>query len=442
MVPSIVLAVPLSWWRAVGLVLVGLWCAPLAAQPPPIPEPDELLTFPSAGLTDSILPPDQSFFRIEPYGSVRGNMYYSTSRTNPGSFTIWVFSDEVHGEPQFDLDARRSRIGTRIFAPPIELGNVEYDSHGRFEIDFFGQFLTENRATARLRHVYWQFQSETHRFLVGQTDDVISPLLPGTLNFTLGRGGGNIGFRRAQFRAERILRFDDGVSMLLQGSVNQDIVDDFPDEPGVRRETTDWPVIQARVGLSHPAFGDPGRDTTFGFSGHIGETGFDFLVEGPPPLNLPPLNDARFKTWSINLDAEIPLAPSLTLRGELFRGTNLSPFFGGIGQGVCACLRTPIHAQGGWFEVVKQWHPRWESHFGAGIDDPKNEDSLLGRVQNSFIFGNLIFQVTEEFSTGFEIAYWRTLYQERRVGMIPDELLTPSAPGKALTLDWMVRYDF
>jgi hypothetical protein len=159
-------------------------------------------------------------------------------------------------------------------------------------------------------------------------------------------------------------------------------------------------------------------------------------------LNLPPQDDVRLKTWSINLDAEIPLSPTLTLRGELFRGANLSPFFGGIGQGVCPCLRVPIHSEGGWIELAMQLSPRLESHIGFGIDDPEDEDSLLGRVQNSFAFGNLILQVTDELSTGVEIAFWRTLYHDRRVGMIPAALITPRTPGEALTLDWMVRYDF
>ncbi|HSG73140.1 MAG TPA: hypothetical protein VLA12_22185 [Planctomycetaceae bacterium] len=427
------------WTRFAGLVLAGALCASASAQPLPLPEdphvellPEERLSFPLA----------EESIRVEPYGSLRGNMYYSSSRTNPGSFTVWVFSDETQGEAQFEIDVRRSRIGAHILGPEIELGLEEYSSSGRVEIDFLGQFLTENRASPRLRHVYWELQSESHRFLVGQTDDVISPLLIGMLNFTLGRGGGNIGFRRAQFRAEQTIPLEGDTKLLLQESLNQDIIDDFPAEPGIRRETANWPVIEGRAAILFPAPGDAERTATIGLSGHVGETGFDFLAAGPPPLNLPPQDDVRLKTWSINLDAEIPLSPALTLRGELFRGANLSPFFGGIGQGVCPCLRVPIHSEGGWIELAMQLSPRLESHIGFGIDDPEDEDSLLGRVQNSFVFGNLILQVTDELSTGVEIAFWRTLYHDRRVGMIPAALITPRTPGEAITLDWMVRYDF
>jgi len=163
------------------------------------------------------------------------------------------------------------------------------------------------------------------------------------------------------------------------------------------------------------------------------ETGFDFVTAGPPPLSLPPSDDGRFKTWSFNLDLELPITRSLTLRGEYFQGANLSPFLGGVGQGVCPCLRRSIHSIGGWLELVQHWSPSWESHAGMGIDDPRDEDSLLGRTQNSFVFANLIWHISDELSTGWELAWWRTLYHERRAGLIPPALLTPSAPGAAFT---------
>jgi len=294
----------------------------------------------------------------------------------------------------------------------------------------------------RLRYVYWEAESESTRYLIGQADDVISPLLPGTLNFVMGRSGGNLGFRRAQFLLEKTFPLHDSARVILQGSLNQDIIADFPTDPGVRRESANWPVIQARAALQWENAVSDVKPVTLGLSGHVGETGFDFLTTGPPPLSLPPADDVRIKTWSINVDVEVPVSESTTLRGEWFRGANLSPFLGGIGQGACPCLRRPIHADGGWVEVVQKWTPRLESHFGAGIDDPEDEDSLLGRTQNTFVFGNLIFHLSDHISTGGEVTWWKTLYHEERADMIPPKLLTPDTPGEAITLEWMVRYDF
>lgn len=381
---------------------------------------------------------DEDRVTIDPYGSLWGSMHFATSRTNPGPFTLWVFSEEEQGEPAFDIDARRSRVGIDVAGP--KAGAWGYQWGGRVEIDFFGQFFTENRAGARLRHAYFEANNGAWRFLVGQTWDVVSPLNPGMVNFTPAWAAGNIGFRRAQFRVERTLDLENGTQWIFQGSLNQDIVDDFPSEPGVRRESAAYPVFQARTAVQlETAAADP---IILGISGHYGETGFDFIQRGPPPLNLPPADDTRFPTWSINLDAEVPLTRGWTFRGEVFHGANLSPYFGGIGQGVCPCLRKSIRSTGGWLELVRVWSPAWETHAGFGIDDPDNRDSLMGRVQNEVYFTNLILHLTDQLSTGWEIAYWQTLYKDRRVGQVPSALLTPNAPGEAITLEWMVRYDF
>lgn len=384
----------------------------------------------------------QRDIRVIPYGSLWGSMIFSTERTSPGPFTLWVFSREDHGEETFEIDARRTRLGVHVDGGPLSLGDAELSMGGRIEFDFFGQFLIQNRAGARMRHAYWEAKNSDWRLLVGQTWDVISPLRPGTLNFSVGWAGGNIGFRRAQFRVERTLHLTDEVEMQLQTSLNQDIIDDFPSTPGVRPESANYPVLEGRMAWAWASWLEPRRPVIIGLSGHYGETGFDFLTVGPPPLNLPPENDVRIETWSINADFELPLGERTTFRGEFFHGANLSPFLGGIGQGVCPCLRIPIHSTGGWLELVRSWSPAWQTHIGMGLDDPRNSDALLGRVQNSFIFGNLIWNVADGLSTGWEVSWWKTLYQERREGLISPAELTPSEPGTAFTIEWMVRYNF
>lgn len=379
-------------------------------------------------------------FAITPYGSLWANVYYGTQRTFPGEFTFWVFSEESQPEDAFTIDARRTRIGADITGPSVDLWQ-EFETGGKVELDFLGQFLTENGAGARIRHAWWEAHNDNYRVMIGQNWDVISPLHPGTLNFTVGWNSGNIGFRRAQIRLERFVQINKYWQLTLQGSANQDIIADFPTDPGVRRETADWPVFQGRAAVS---FDSPAREDqlfTVGVSGHIGEVGFDFTDTGPPPVNLPPANNVRIPTWSVNLDARIELA-DIVIQGEIFRGANLSAFLGGIGQGVCPCLREPIHSSGGWIETVFIWTPQWESHVGVGVDDPDDSDSLLGRTFNRFIFGNLIWNVTEQLKTGVELTFWKTEYQETRKGLIDPALLSPSAPGRATTVEWMVRYDF
>ncbi len=155
-------------------------------------------------------------FRIQPYGAFWADMIYATQRTSPGAFTLFVFSSEDQGEDTFTIDARRTRLGLNVSGP--RFGTAE--TGGRVEIDFQGSFITENRASVLLRHAYWEAKDDRTRLLVGQYWDVASPLNPGTLNAGYGYFAGNIGFRRAQFRAERQIAWSENVMVSLQGSLN------------------------------------------------------------------------------------------------------------------------------------------------------------------------------------------------------------------------------
>ena len=379
--------------------------------------------------------------KVVPYAAFWADMIYSTARTSPGAFTVFVFSREDQGEAAFTIDARRTRLGLEVIGPAVRRF-AHAETGGRVEIDFHGNFVTENRATVLLRHAYWEVKDERYRLLVGQTWDVISPLYPSTVNYSHGYFSGDIGFRRTQFRAERYVSVSDFLRLTLQASLNQDIVTDFPSETGIRREAADWPVVQARIAV---ALGKPTerRDPiTLGFSGHVGETGFDFLTAGPPPLDLPPVDDARFKSWSFNIDVRVPISDRLRIQGEFFTGANLSAFLGGIGQGVCPCLRVPIRSTGGWGEMSYDWTPWLQSNVGFGLDDPNNRDSLFGRTYNQFVFANLVYNVTEQLTTAIEVTHWKTLYRETRSGLIPPDQLTPSQPGESVTIDFMVKFEF
>lgn len=395
----------------------------------------------SAVPEQKVTPWQKGGLRIVPYGALWADVNYATERTSPGAFTLFVLSEQEQGEDAFMVDARRTRLGLNIFGPDMH-DPLEGKTGGRLEVDFHGNFLTENRAAVLLRHAYWEITNDDFRFLVGQTSDVISPLIPGTLNYGFGYLGGNIGFRRAQVRAERYVNLSSAVQLTLQGSLNQDIVTDFLTEPGIRREAANWPVLQGRTALALRLRGADHDPLTLGVSGHIGETGFDFLANGPPPLNLPPEDDARLRTWSFNVDLRVPLTERCGWQGEYFTGANLSAFGGGIGQGVCPCLRRPIRSTGGWMEIWYDWTNTVHTHAGFGVDDPNNSDSLLGRTRNQFIFTNVLLNVTDNLSTGLEVTYWETLYHEERVGQIPDDQLTSAAPGRAVTVNWMIKYEF
>jgi hypothetical protein len=318
------------------------------------------------------------------------------------------------GEPDFFLDTRRTRLGLDVIGPRIAAcGNAQ--SSGKVEIDFHGEFVAENRPGVLLRHAYGEIKNEEFRLLAGQTWDVVSPLYPSMLSYSVLYAQGNIGYRRAQVRLERYVSLPTDQQLTLQMSINQNVINDFTDDPGVEPESVGWPLIEGRV-----AYSDDTRDwiagpVSLGFSGHIGEQGFDFVTVGPP-LNLPPQDDARIRTWSLNVDLRVPITNQSGFQGEYFMGENLSTFLGGIAQGVCPCLRRPIRSHGGWVELWHDWSPDYQSHLGFGVDDPNGNDMLFGRTYNQVLFANIVHDVTEFLIIGFELSLNKTTFKETRPG--------------------------
>lgn len=358
-------------------------------------------------------------YRIVPYGIGWLNMAFDTSRTATGPFVLYVESPDNQGEPSFSINARATRLGLD-FTGPVILGA---QSGGKVRIDFHGQGVTENRTAMLLRHAYGEFKTDDWRFVGGQTWDVISPLNPNVLNYTVGWAAGNPGYRRAQARVERYLHLAGGRQLTLQSSLNRSIVTDFVDNPLLGGEDAGWPTVEGRIAYSSERSCDTEPRFEIGASSHIGEEGVDFRT---PPLQ----DDARFLSWSFNVDVRASLTDRIGFQGEFFVGDVLGTYLAGINQGIDPVKREGIRSIGGWGEVWLYWHDQLHSHVGFGIDDPYNSDLSSGRRSlNQFFFANLIWDVTSMFDVGLEVSRWETKY----VGL---------SDGEAVRIETVMRYSF
>ena len=249
-----------------------------------------------------------------------------------------------------------------------------------------------------LRHAYAEVKDDDFRILVGQTWDVISPLNPGMLIYSVGWDGGNIGYRRAQFRGERYYAFSDVSLVTAQLSINPQVFADntttTTPAATLTGEPSNWPIVEGRVAWT---VGHRGKDCLpieIGLSGHIGEQEFIYSVGK--------LDELR-RTWSGNLDVRVPITERLGVEGECFIGENLGTFLGGIGQGINPYTLNTIRDAGGWCEVWYDWTPRLHSHVGYSVDDPNDHDFahyIGGKIYNQFYFGNLTYDVTKNFLVG------------------------------------------
>ena len=358
-------------------------------------------------------------FKIVPYGILWGNSVYATQRTTPGSYTLFVHSASVSNEGEFIVDGRNTRLGIDVTGPRVPFFRCA-PSGGKVEVDFQNSLLsTENKATIMLRHAYLETKNDEFRFLFGQTWDVISPLYPGMLMYSVAWDAGNIGYRRAQIRGERFLSFSDVSLLTAQLSLNQQVFEDGNAQ--INGEAPNWPVIEGRVGWTIGRRGKGCRPITVGVSGHIGEEQCDHDIIG--------LNQQR-RTWSANVDVRIPITDRLGFQGECFTGENLGAFLGGIGQGVNPITLAPIRSTGGWFEVWFDWTPWLHSHAGYSVDNPNDNDLAAGqRSFNQVFFGNISYDFTDKFLMGIEVSSWETLYVDR-------------LPGDSVRCEFVAKYAF
>jgi hypothetical protein len=329
-------------------------------------------------------------------------MNYETQRTNDGDFTYYVFSpsDPRGGEPDFNVNVRATHLGFDLVGPRIPFFH-DANSGGKLEIDFFGASVnTENRAGVLLRHAYVELKNEQFRLLAGQTYDIISPLWPGTLLYTIGWSAGNIGYRRAQLRGERYIALSDTALITATGGLVADLVSEFA-APVVVGDHGTWPTLQGRLGATLGPRGEGCTPVDVGISAHLGQQ--RFVISGFRA-------DAEPLTWSLNADFHYPITSRFGVQGEFFTGENLGTYMGGILQGINVTTGEPIRSTGGWMEVWYDWTPRTHTHVGCGIDDPLNRDITNGRTCNEFIFANISYDLTAKFLVGFEYTDWNTLY--------------------------------
>lgn len=355
---------------------------------------------------DTLPKPVWSNLDIQLYGFLKLDSAYDSSRIENGNYAKWVTSESTNdNDDQFNMTANQTRLGMLINGP--DNGNMK--TSGRVELDFYGGG-DENKSRLMMRHAYFKMDWPEKRLniIAGQTSDVISPLLPSTVNYSVCWWTGNIGYRRPQLRLTKEMRFNKDVDLKFEGALARTIGrSDAVAAPNGTESGEDkgFPSLQARVSMKLPLYKQ--KQATIGFSGHWGEEEYDLNTAG---------NNKEFKTWSLNMDFEQPINNKLTIKGEVFTGENLDAYLGGIGQGVITDTTKSIYykeigSSGGWIAAsLGPWNNK-RFNFGIASDDADNSDINTGdRALNRSVFGNMYYALNKQTEVAFELSHWRTEY--------------------------------
>ncbi len=347
---------------------------------------------------------------VQLYGRLKADASFDTSRTSTGDFARWVEPESTNAnDHESNITANETRLGMRINGPDVG----EAKTSGVFEMDFYGGGA-ENKSNPMMRHAYMQIDWAKYglSLLAGQTWDVISPLNPTTLNYSVQWWAGNIGYRRPQIRLTKVCDLGGGTTLKIETAVARNIGHTSGFDPGDSGEDSALPSLQGRASLTFPFL--DGQKATIGASGHYAKEEYDTDATG---RNL----DAD--SWSANLDMDLPIVSWLRVKGEMYTGQDLDAYLGGIGQGINmdpaghAILvnghLTEIHSTGGWIAAsLGPWGP-WTFNVGCSgefIDD-SDVTSAAARTCNSSIFTNAIYKINTNTSVGLEVSRWHTEYK-------------------------------
>lgn len=341
---------------------------------------------------------------IQLYGYLKLDAAYDSSRIENGNYAKWVERENTNSnDDQFNMTANETRLGMLINGPD----NADVKTSGRAEVDFY-EGGAENKARLMMRHVYLKLDWPEDRFsiIAGQTSDVISPLVPSTVNYSVCWWVGNIGYRRPQIRFTKEVSQSGNVDWKFEGAFARTIGRDNTTLAGTTDSGEDagFPSVQGRVSVTLPLYGP--KRSTIGLSGHKGKEEYELNTSG---------HDKEFTSWSMNADFTHPVKSWLAIKAEAFTGENLDAYLGGIGQGVTTTglnQYDEIRSTGGWIAASLGPWDKMRFNTGVSMDEVERGNVNSGdRTVNRSVFGNMFYSVNKQTEVAFELSHWNTDYK-------------------------------
>lgn len=351
---------------------------------------------------------DSPSFDLKWYGYFKLDGSFDQNLTSHGDYVMWVQSPTYdNDDEQFNMTANETRFG---FVASGE-GYQSVQVGGKLEFDLYagvsGASIAQNKATLQLRHAYFTVQSNNTKLLAGQSWDLISPLNPATLNYSVQWGCGNLGYLRPQVSLWHTVQPNEQIEVTFAGgfyrTFGNDLTPNFSLSAGEISEGADdgtdagIPSMQGLVDIRHE-FPDGGY-VRFGVSGLWGQ------LKAETSLG----NSQTYESWAAVGHFMVSFANGYGVSGEAFTGTNLGNYFGGILQ---SSTIDGVEAFGGWTSAWVKPSPKIKLAAGLGLDNPDDNDLTSGRSLNTSYFGNIRYYIIPQATIGLEVSQWETKYKD------------------------------
>ncbi|MDZ7860064.1 MAG: hypothetical protein U5O15_05275 [Candidatus Krumholzibacteriota bacterium] len=354
------------------------------------------------------------------HGYFKSDIAYDNAQMHPGNFHLYV-PEYKEADNALYFSTRESRLGFDFLWKEERV-----KTQATLEFDFYGGGASaENKATPMLRHAYFKITGRKWSILAGQSWDVISPLVPKTVNYSVAWGEGNIGYRRPQVRFSTWADISDRAELSLDLAVTRNMGGDFSVgyNDTINVNTGDGvdngadaaiPALQGRLGIAS-GFSEEGK-LSLGVSGHYGQEKYNRTDETITPNNV---TEESIDSWSFNGDLALKINKHLTLKGEYFIGQALQTYFGGVLQNTDG-IYEPLPTTGGWGMLSVKPSSKLTFNTGYSFDDPDDTEfdvpigpSETFRDMNSLIFANAMYGITDNVTGMLEFSYLKTKWSTR-----------------------------
>jgi len=378
------------------------------ATTPPSPPPPKSEVVPESAVIPPAAPVVTSRFdgiKLTLGGALRTTLMTTTARAQPDGSPFFLLP-KAPGVPQGNtkLDARPSSIllgieGLRT--GDYQAGGLMVFNMNNGDLFSSGYGLTPVLAWAELRNA-------RERYAIGLQEDVFSPRMPKMVDsISALAGSGNPGnSTRTQLRAERYITLGERDRLTLMVAAADSTSSNI--KPQTSTENVGFPNLESRVlwsgrGTDASAW-VPGNDYEFGASGVVGQFR-TFSATGA-------FGAFKTKLRGVSIDGRWRLSRQFAVQGELFTGSALGAYLGGIFQTVNPTTQKPLRSSGGWGEAMWYWQPTLHTHMGYGVDKPRSSDLFPGAFsRNETGFLNLIWDAAPYAQYAVEATWRRTRFE-------------------------------
>jgi hypothetical protein len=311
----------------------------------------------------------------------------------------------------FDIHARQSNIGATFIGPQTN----GFTPSATFLSFIANDTLTGDSYGLLPYNAFGELKSEGWRFAAGLQSDVFNPRKPSVISLAALFTTGNTGSFRSQARIERFLKPSTSSEYTVTMALSDPIQSVFGNRDLRIQEDNGWPNVEGRVSMGLGELetltgGRKARTFELGSSAFVGQvrTTRSILAPQDPQSPIRTVVDC----WGFGVDAAINLTQSIGLQGELFTGSGLGEYNGGIGQTFDSVTLRPIRSSGGWGEIFAYLTPKLHVHTGYGVDSPlRRAGDTFPLTENQTFYTNLVWNWSKNIQISNQVDFRKTNYR-------------------------------